>query len=139
MKIENPKKSLGQNFLTDKNIIDIIVNKGNINENDVVLEIGPGTGNLTERILPTEVSLSDAYPNPFNPTTMLSYNVSADMMISLSIFDMRGRLVDELVNDVHAQGQYSVTWNADAYSSGVYMVKLVAGNTMQTQKIMLVK
>ena len=56
MKIENPKKSLGQNFLTDKNIIDIIVNKGNINENDVILEIGPGTGNLTERIL---------FQNPF--------------------------------------------------------------------------
>jgi len=51
MKIENPKKSLGQNFLTDKNIIDIIVSKGNINENDVIVEIGPGTGNLTERIL----------------------------------------------------------------------------------------
>jgi len=51
MRIKNPKKSLGQNFLTDKNIINIIVNKGNISENDVILEIGPGTGNLTERIL----------------------------------------------------------------------------------------
>ena len=46
-----PKKSLGQNFLIDKNIIDIIVNKGNINQNDTILEIGPGTGNLTEKIL----------------------------------------------------------------------------------------
>ena len=51
MKIKNPKKSLGQNFLTDKNIIDIIVNKGDIKQNDIILEIGPGTGNLTERIL----------------------------------------------------------------------------------------
>ena len=51
MRIENPKKSLGQNFLTDKNIIDIIVDKGEINQNDIILEIGPGTGNLTERIL----------------------------------------------------------------------------------------
>ena len=51
MKKYHPKKSLGQNFLTDKNIIDIIVNKGNINQNDVILEIGPGTGNLTEKIL----------------------------------------------------------------------------------------
>ena len=51
MKKFHPKKSLGQNFLTDKNIIDIIVNKGNINQNDTILEIGPGTGNLTEKIL----------------------------------------------------------------------------------------
>ena len=51
MRIKNPKKSLGQNFLTDKNIINIIVNKGNINQNDEILEIGPGTGKLTERIL----------------------------------------------------------------------------------------
>jgi len=51
MKIIKPKKSLGQNFLTDKNIINIITNAGNINENDVVLEVGPGTGNLTEKIL----------------------------------------------------------------------------------------
>ena len=51
MKKFHPKKSLGQNFLTDKNIIDIIVNKGKINQNDTILEIGPGTGNLTEKIL----------------------------------------------------------------------------------------
>ena len=51
MKIKHPKKSLGQNFLTDKNIIDIIINAGDIKKNDTILEVGPGTGNLTERIL----------------------------------------------------------------------------------------
>ena len=47
MKIK-PKKSLGQNFLTDKNIIQSIINVGNITKESVVLEVGPGTGNLTE-------------------------------------------------------------------------------------------
>ena len=51
MKIKHPKKSLGQNFLTDKNVADIIVNIGDIKKNDTVLEVGPGTGNLTEKIL----------------------------------------------------------------------------------------
>ena len=46
-----PKKSLGQNFLIDKNILETISNSGNLSENDNVLEIGPGTGNLTEYIL----------------------------------------------------------------------------------------
>ena len=51
MKIKHPKKSLGQNFLTDKNIVNIIINTGNIKKNDIVLEVGSGTGNLTEKIL----------------------------------------------------------------------------------------
>ena len=51
MKSINPKKSLGQNFLTDKNIINIIVDRGNINKKDIILEVGPGTGSLTEKIL----------------------------------------------------------------------------------------
>ncbi len=51
MKIKNPKKSLGQNFLNDENIINIIINAANIRRNDIVLEVGPGTGKLTEKIL----------------------------------------------------------------------------------------
>ena len=46
-----PKKSLGQNFLVDDNIINIITNLGNINKNSTILEIGPGTGNLTEKLI----------------------------------------------------------------------------------------
>ncbi len=51
MKKTHPKKSLGQNFLIDKNIIDIIINTGDIKRNDTIIEVGPGTGNLTEKIL----------------------------------------------------------------------------------------
>ena len=49
MRINSPKKSLGQNFLIDKNIIDIIINAGDVKKNDTILEVGPGTGNLTEK------------------------------------------------------------------------------------------
>ena len=48
------KKSLGQNFLNDQKIINLIAEIGNINSNDIVLEVGPGTGNLTEKILERE-------------------------------------------------------------------------------------
>ena len=51
MKKNHPKKSLGQNFLIDQNIIDIIINTGDIKKNDTILEVGPGTGNLTQKIL----------------------------------------------------------------------------------------
>ena len=102
-------------------------------------ELGVSIVNLTDKYLPTEVSLSNAYPNPFNPVTMLSYDVPSNMTISLGVYDVRGRLVDELVNDLRDQGRYDVTWNADAHSSGIYMIKLVAGSTVKVQKVMLVK
>ena len=95
--------------------------------------------NLTNVFLPTEVSLSNAYPNPFNPVTMLTYDVPADMLVSMGIYDVRGRLVAELVNDMREQGRYEVTWNADQHSSGVYMIKMTAGSAVKVQKVMLVK
>ncbi len=94
--------------------------------------------NLTDA-LPLEVSLNNAYPNPFNPTTTLNYSVPSDMNVTLAIYDMRGRLMDELVSGLRTGGSHKETWNADQYASGVYMVKLITGSTMQVQKIMLLK
>jgi hypothetical protein len=102
-------------------------------------DIGMFVIKLSDKILPTEVSLGNAYPNPFNPATRLSYDVPADMNVSLAVYDVRGRMVQELVNDLKDQGRYTVIWNADRQSSGVYMIKLVAGNTVKVQKVMLVK
>ena len=95
--------------------------------------------NLTDTFIPTEVSLGNAYPNPFNPVTMLTYDVPSDMNVSMGIYDVRGRLVEELVNNMHDQGRYEITWNADQHSSGVYMIKITAGTAVKVQKIMLVK
>jgi hypothetical protein len=98
---------------------------------------------MSDIVLPNTVSLQDAYPNPFNPSTTLSYNVPSDMNVNLSIYDLRGRLVAELVNGFHeARGisdPYKAVWNADMQSSGIYFVRLTAGSTVQNQKIMLIK
>ena len=103
------------------------------------IEMGTAVINLIDKYLPTEVSLSNAYPNPFNPVTMLTYDVPSDMVVSMGIYDVRGRLVEELINGMREQGRYEVTWNADQHSSGVYMVKMTAGSTVKVQKVMLVK
>jgi len=108
---------------------------GNIEWNNM----GISVINLTDVFLPTEVSLSNAYPNPFNPVTMLTYDVPSDMFVSMGIYDVRGRLVDELVDGMREQGRYEVTWNADQHSSGVYMIKMTAGRAVKVQKVMLVK
>ena len=102
-------------------------------------EMGMSVISLTDKYLPTEISLNNAYPNPFNPVTMLSYDVPSDMDVSLGIYDVRGRLVEELVNGIHYRGRYEMNWNASNHASGVYIVKLIAGTNVKLQKVMLVK
>ena len=72
---------------------------------------------------------------------MIEYALPIEMLVNLSIYDVRGRLVAELVNEFQQASfsNYKVTWNADMQSSGVYFVRLVAGNDIETQKIMLIK
>jgi hypothetical protein len=120
-------------FCTNE-LVDMTV-EGDVEWNN----IGISVISLTNIFLPTEVSLNNAYPNPFNPVTMLTYDVPSEMTISLGVYDIRGRMVDELVNDLHEQGRYEMTWNADQHSSGVYMVKMTAGGVVKVQKVMLVK
>ena len=95
---------------------------------------------LTEAIpLPETFSLDRAYPNPFNPTTTLSFAIPIDSEVSLSIYNLQGREVSTLINGNMDAGYHSVVWDANSYTSGVYFVKMIAGDYIHTQKIMLVK
>jgi len=95
---------------------------------------------LTEAIqLPETFSLDRAYPNPFNPTTTLSFAIPVDAAVSLSIYNMQGREVSTLIDGNIDAGYHSVVWDANSYASGVYFVKMVAGDYINTQKLMLIK
>ena len=95
---------------------------------------------LTETVaLPAAFSLDRAYPNPFNPVTTLSFAIPIDSDVSLSVYNMQGREVSTLIDANMDAGYHSVIWNADSYSSGVYFVKMVAGEFVNTQKLMLIK
>ena len=89
--------------------------------------------------LPESFSLSAAYPNPFNPVTTLSFELPIEAIVSLSIYNLQGREVSTLINGNIEAGYHSVVWNADNNSSGIYFVKMVAGEYINTQKLMLVK
>ena len=89
--------------------------------------------------LPNEFSLDRAYPNPFNPTTTLSFAIPVDSEVSLSIYNLQGREVSTLISGYMDAGYHSAVWNAGSYSSGVYFVKMVAGEYLSTQKLVLVK
>jgi hypothetical protein len=104
--------------------------------------VGVVTGellNVTIVDVPTEFTLSQAYPNPFNPTTTLSFAIPAAGQVSISIYSLQGRELASLANGSYDAGYHQVIWNADSHSSGVYFVKMVAGGYVNTQKLMLVK
>ncbi len=95
---------------------------------------------LTESIdLPDEFSLDKPYPNPFNPITTISYEVPFESQVYINIYDIQGRLVETLVDQNVARGSYQVQWYAQNNSSGLYFVQMRAGNSVKTQKIMLIK
>ena len=84
--------------------------------------------------------LSELYPNPFNPTTEVSFYIpSENSHVKLSAYDIRGQEVGIIFEGTQAGGWHHYTWNASGLPSGVYYVKLQAGNMVTSQKALLVK
>ena len=88
---------------------------------------------------PETVSVESAYPNPFNPSTNISFGLPADSEVSIQVYNLQGRVIATLAEGYMNAGYHSVTWNADNFSSGVYFVKVIAGSFSNTQKLLLVK
>ncbi len=89
--------------------------------------------------LPESYTLSDAYPNPFNPVTTVVYGLPVESHVEVLVYDMLGREVTQLVNGVMSTGYHSVQWDASNLASGVYMVRLTAGDYTAVQKVSLLK
>jgi hypothetical protein len=89
--------------------------------------------------LPTSYSLSQNYPNPFNPTTNIKYSLLKESQVSLKVFDILGREVENLINTKQVAGTYQVNFNASKLASGVYIYRLIAGDFVRSMKMMLIK
>ena len=96
------------------------------------------TGIVSNEI-PVKFSLSQNYPNPFNPTTNISFDIPKSEFVKLSVYDLSGKLVDELVNTNLQAGKYTTNWNASKLSSGVYLYKIQAGEFVDVKKLTLIK
>ncbi|MFH1852045.1 MAG: T9SS type A sorting domain-containing protein, partial [Candidatus Neomarinimicrobiota bacterium] len=79
------------------------------------------------------------YPNPFNPSTTIGYALPEAGMVTVKIYNLLGAEVATLANGFREAGRYSVRWQANNMSSGVYLVQMRAGDFSQTRKIMLMK
>ncbi len=89
--------------------------------------------------IPERFELQQNYPNPVNPTTTIEFAVTQQGMVKLAIFDILGREVTTLVNEVKPAGTYKATLDASRFASGAYFYKLRAGSFVQTKRMLLVK
>ncbi len=89
--------------------------------------------------IPNEFKLFQNYPNPFNPSTTIEYQISKLGLVTIKLYDINGREVETVVNEVKRAGNYTVKFNASLLSSGIYFYKIIAGSFIQTKKMVLIK
>jgi hypothetical protein len=92
-----------------------------------------------EESLPGKHELYQNSPNPFNPTTKITYELQIINTVELSIFNLLGQKVKTLVSERQEPGSYNVTWDASRYPSGIYYYKLETGGFTKTKKMILLK
>jgi hypothetical protein len=104
------------------------------------------TGVEDNSLLPKTTALMQSYPNPFNPTTVINFQLSDHSYTNLKIFDIIGREVTTLVSETLPAGTYTRQWNASGMSSGIYFYRLQvypnvvgAGSFTETKKLVLLK
>lgn len=90
-------------------------------------------------IVPFDFKLINCYPNPFNPSLTINYQLPVQSDLELSVYDLNGRHVSTLYNGQHESGIHSLQWNASDMPSGVYVVRMLAGQRIDTGKIVLLK
>lgn len=98
------------------------------------------TGDIThENTLPEKYSLYQNYPNPFNPATKIKFDIVRTGNVKLTVYDILGKEVASLVNEIKQPGRYEVSWNAGTLSSGIYFYKLVTSEFTDIKRLVLLK
>ncbi|MAG20541.1 MAG: hypothetical protein CMF77_00005 [Candidatus Marinimicrobia bacterium] len=121
-------------------------------ENDVYADNGPFTLtidgsqlNINEsELIPESFALHANYPNPFNPTTTISYDLPEQAQVTLGIYDLLGKQIKTLVNQSQDAGNRTAVWDGTddlgrQVSAGVYLYQIEAGDFTQTRKMVLLK
>jgi mannan endo-1,4-beta-mannosidase len=100
---------------------------------DIINGVGPGA------TVPVATSLYPNFPNPFNPSTRIRYSLSHGTDVAVEVFDILGRRVVVLADEFQPAGVYEVEFHASGFASGVYLVRMRAGNFTSVQKMTLLK
>ena len=123
----------GFNFLVENVMLD---------PENWILKEATYSVNEIDNILPDRVEVEKAFPNPFNSKVKLSFYINpqfGDTHVNVNIFDLRGKIVESLIDNEFIPGYHTTFWNANGKSSGVYFVQLATDNYIDSQKILFLK
>ena len=95
--------------------------------------------NVISSLIPEKFDLQNNYPNPFNPSTIIRFDVARSQNVKISVFDITGRLTETLVNEGLQPGSYEATFSGSNYSSGIYYYKMETKDYVMTKKMLLIK
>jgi hypothetical protein len=119
---------------------DVNLYLSDIQRDDIVLEKSNLlTRNFKGEGIPVTYSLEQNFPNPFNPSTTIRYQLPQDGMVTLKVYDILGSEVATLVNEQKSAGRYEVNFDASRFASGVYIYKITSGSYVSSKKMLLVK
>ncbi len=104
-----------------------------------IIDTVPTVGVKSKDVIPSDYVLFQNYPNPFNPKTIIKYQIPELSFVTLKVYDVLGNEVATLVNEVLRAGEYKVEFNAGGLTSGIYFYQLIAGNLVQSKKMVLLK
>lgn len=101
--------------------------------------IPTGIGDNSSNEIPSGYSLQQNYPNPFNPNTIISFNLPRESSVKIKVYDILGRLVADLLDDVKSAGNHTVEFNGSSFSSGIYLYRMESSNQTFTKSMVLMK
>ncbi len=105
-----------------------------------VVKIDPATiGIQNGGVIASKFTLAQNFPNPFNPSTTIKFSLKQDGFVTLNIFDITGREVEQLASGNRKSGEYELTWDASNYPSGVYFYRMTANGQSEEKKMVLIK
>ena len=104
------------------------------------ISLNPNLGLKGENLITKEIAILSNHPNPFNQTTVVTVELAKDFDgVALKIYDIRGRFIEQLDTGDFYQGIYKYFWNSKDYPSGIYFLKMITGNFIKTNKMVLLK
>jgi len=128
---------LGAGFVASETVPDVLLKTAYKAFMGGVTAVKAGGPRVQSR--PVETTLFQNFPNPFNPSTCITYQLSSAGRITLTVYDLLGRLIETLVSEDQDPGLHSVIWKARNRASGVYLLRLTAGSHRETRRMILAK
>ena len=130
---------INHNLSIQNNVQSDEINSENLVNTVLISEDGVTSVKGNNLEVPSTFTLSQNYPNPFNPSTRISFSIANAGVVSLTVYNVLGNEVAELVNGFTPSGDYSIEFDGTNLSSGIYFYKLSINNVTQTRKMMLLK